>query len=200
VNYYRATLILIAVVFALSAAGFFAAVRWSQHQAQRYVELAHQAHLAGTEAAAAQRSVLVRQTEVKPLRDFVAAWAEALRPAGPRDLGNHLRNALATLATRTGLTSEETTVAAETRSYPAGDTAIRVQQVSTKVISESLPALLTWLGAVEQTFPAARVEQATMSAYASRSVQLAITLVHPVYEPGRSSSAASRSRSQVAQP
>lgn len=133
--------------------------------------------------AEAQERMLEEQGRVR--RAFMKAWEPHLAPVPAKDLGNYLRNTMATLAMRTGLTSEGATVPAEPRSYPVGPKMIRVQQVSLNVISESLPAELTWLGAVEERFPTARVESLTLSGYASRSVQLSVTLLHPVEEPAR---------------
>jgi hypothetical protein len=57
-----------------------------------------------------------------------------------------------------------------------------VQQVSLNVVGDSLPAIVTWLGAAEEKFAYARVEALSLAGYGSRSVQMSVTILHPVEE------------------
>lgn len=191
--YYRATFIVFLLFLALCAVAFVSATLWSGKQRIVFSQSAYEALQAADQKSAAEREVKTRDVRVRPLREFVAAWEPTLRPAPAKDLGNHLRNALATIATRTGLTSEGATVPADLRNYAAGPNVIKVQQVSINVISESLPAMLTWLGVVESEYPYARVESLTLSGYGSRSVQLAVTLLHPVDDNTARTASASQS-------
>ena len=180
--YYRATFAVLALLLFVCVGSFVSATWWSGRQRVLFTQSAYDALHASDQKVAAEVEERTRDRQVKPLREFVKAWEPYLRPAPAKDLGNHLRNALATLATRTGLTSEGATVPAEPRSYAVGAHTIKVQQVSLNVISESLPAMITWLGVVENEYAYARVEALTLSGYGSRSVQLAVTLLHPVDE------------------
>lgn len=181
-NYYRATFTVLVFFLLLCGSAFVSATWWSERQRVAFTQAAYDALRASDQQSSAESEERARDQQVRPSREFVKAWEPYLRPAPVKDLGNHLRNALATLATRTGLTSEGATVPAEPRLYPVGSNVIKVQQVSLTVISESLPAIVTWLGVVENQFAYARVESLTLSGYASRSVQLAVTLLHPVDE------------------
>lgn len=179
-SYYRNTFVALLLFVIVSLGGLFACTMWRDGQ-----ELVHRQLCVSVNEAAAQRDALAREERarhelLRPLKEFSKAWEPHLRPAPAKDVGNFLRNALATLATRTGLTSEGATVPAEPRAYAVGGSVIRVQQVSLNVVSESLPAIVTWLGAVEERFPYARVESLALSGYASRSVQLSVTLLQPV--------------------
>lgn len=181
-TYYRATFTVL-VFFLLACAGaFVSASWWRERQRVAFTQAAYEALRASDQRSSAEAESEDRDRQVRPLREFVNTWEAYLRPAPAKDLGNHLRNALATLATRTGLTSEGATVPADPRNYPVGNNVIKVQQVSLNVISESLPAIVTWLGVVESQFAYARIESLTLSGYASRSVQLAVTILHPVDE------------------
>jgi hypothetical protein len=95
-----------------------------------------------------------------------------------------MRNALAVAATRTGLTSDGATVPADPRVYAVGSGSVKVKQVTMNVVGSSLPAIVTWLGVIEQEFSYARVEALSLSGYASRSVQLTVTLLQPIDELG----------------
>lgn len=181
-SYYRATFSVLIFFLLLSVGAFVSASWWSERQRGAFTKAAYEALRASDQRASAESEERVRDQQVRPLREFAKAWEPYLRPAPAKDLGNHLRNALATLATRTGLTSEGATVPGEPRSYLVGSNMIKAQQVSLNVISESLPAIVTWLGAVENQFAYARIESLTLSGYASRSVQLGVTLLHPVDE------------------
>lgn len=180
--YYRTTFVVLGFVLSLCGVGLVLASWWRADQQVVFTQAAYEALHAAEQRASAEGEERVRDQQVQPLRAFVKAWEPYLRPAPPKDLGNHLRNALTTLATRTGLTSEGATVPAEPRSYSIGGTVIKVQQISINVISESLPAVVTWLGAVEGQFAYARIESLTLSGYASRSAQLAVTVLQPVEE------------------
>ena len=179
-RYYQSIFALIGLLFVLCAGLFASTTAWTRSLREAFSAESSRAQNAAAAAVADQRLVRLRDRAVTPLREFTRSWQTHLSPAGQRELGNHVRNSLTTLATRTGLTSEGATVPAEPRSYAAGGSVIRVQQVSLNVVSESLPAVITWLGAVEEQFPYARVEGVTVSGYASRSVQLALTILHPV--------------------
>lgn len=181
-SYYRGTLLLLLILVAGSVAGFLVSTLWRQRMEEACRAAEEKVATVASLRASAEREQRLVADRVKPLQDFTTQWEPYLRPAPSRDLGNHLRNALATLATRTGLTSEGATVPAEPRTYAVGGTTIKVQQVSLNVVGDSLPAVLAWLGAAESQFPYARVESLTLSAYASRSVQLAVTFFHPVDE------------------
>lgn len=187
--YYRTPLILLGVLFVLSLAACVSASLWARRQHAALSRVTENASIAQRQRFAAEANERNSEREVQPLRAFVRAWEPYLRPASEKELGNHIRNTLATVATRTGLTSEGATVPAEPRLYPAGPRMLRVQQVSLNVVGESLPAVLTWLGAVEEQFAYARVESLTVSGYASRSVQLAVTLLHPVEDSSASGAA-----------
>ena len=180
--YYRATFVVLAMALLLCGIGFVTASWWTERQRSEFTSAAYQAARAADQRAAVEGEERVREQQALPLREFAKAWEPFLHPAPPKDLGNHLRNALATLATRTGLTSEGATVPGDARAYSVGGETVKVQQVSLNVISESLPAVITWLGAVEQQFAYARVESLTLAGYGSRSVQLNVTLLHPVDE------------------
>ena len=181
-TYYRATFTVLGFFLLVCAGAFVSASWWSERQRVAFTQAAYEALRASDQRASAETEEGIRDQQVRPLREFVKAWEPYLRPAPAKELGNYLRNALATLATRTGLTSEGATVPADPRIYPVGNNVIKVQQVSLNVISESLPAIVIWLGVVENQFAYARIESLTLSGYGSRSVQLAVTLLHPVEE------------------
>lgn len=182
-TYYRATFAVLTFLLLASAGAFVSASWWRERQRVNFTQAAYETLRASDQRVLAEGEEARLDQHVRPLREFAKTWEPYLRPAASKDLGNYLRNALATLAMRTGLTSEGATVPADPRSYPIGNNVIKVQQVSINVISESLPAIVTWLGVVESQFAYARVESLTLSGYASRSVQLAVTILHPVEEP-----------------
>ncbi len=187
-NYYRSTFTILGIFSAIAFVMLIATTSWRKDLENTFRASLQEAKQLERSKAAAEEKLDARIAETKALRNFAKAWAPFRQPASNKDLGNHLRNALATLATRTGLTSEGASVPAEPRTYAVGGSTIKVQQISVNVISESLPALLTWLGEVESQFAYARIESLTLSSYASHSVQLGVTLFHPLDEESRASS------------
>jgi hypothetical protein len=199
-TYYRTIFAALCIIVVITTGAFLAVCGWCKHLRVSYGDEQTEVLRELNRRNAGVRDVRLLEDEVRPLRNFTKAWEPYLHPAAAKDVGNHLRNVMATLATRTGLTSEGATVPAEPRPYAVGGSQIRVQQISLNVVSESLPAIVTWLGAVEGQFPYARVESLILSSYASRSVQLGITLLQPVEEisapsPAVASTAAEKSSS-----
>ncbi len=192
--YYRATFLILGLFLLVCIGGMAATSWWCERRRADFALAAYEALRASDQQLSSEGEARRRDQQMGELRAFLKAWEPHLHPAAPKDLGNVLRNAMATLATRTGLTSEGATVPGEPRSYSVGRGVIKVQQVSLNVISESLPAIVTWLGEVESQFACARVESLTLSGYASRSVQLGVTLLHPI-EPLPPSSALGTSTS-----
>ncbi|HEY9153749.1 MAG TPA: hypothetical protein VIM69_01380 [Opitutaceae bacterium] len=181
-HYYRNTLLAGALIVLLTLFLFVITNHWQRTQREILSEAQREAQQFARAKLAAEANAIKAAQEAKALLAFETAWDPHRRPASAKDLGNHLRNALATQATRAGLTAEGATVPAEPKVYAVGGTSIKVQSVSVTVSSESLPALLTWLGEVENQFPYARVESLSLSSYASHSVQLGVTLYHPIEE------------------
>jgi hypothetical protein len=181
-NYYRNTLLAGAFAVLLTVVLFAITNRWVRSQRDMLAKAQFEAELLSKAKFNAEASSRKEVQDAQVLLAFEKAWDSYRRPVPAKDLGNHLRNALATLATRAGLTAEGTTIPGDPKVYAVGGTSIKVQEVSVTVSSESLPALLTWLGEVESEFPYARVEALSLSSYASHSVQLAVTLYHPIEE------------------
>jgi hypothetical protein len=180
--YFRNTLLLVGFLFAGAFIAFLTAAMWVSQQRIKFADSGRSEFQARAERAAAEGEAKLREEQIQTLRDFVIAWEPGFHVASAKDLGNYLRNELARKATNHGLVSEGAVTPAETKNYPVGGTTIRVQQVSIKVVGDSLPSILSWLGSVERTFAIARVDSVTLSTYGSRSASLAITLLHPVEE------------------
>jgi len=180
--YFRNTLLLIGFVFAGTFIAFLTAAMWVGQQRIKFADSGRSEFQAHAERGAAEGEARLREEQIQMFRDFVNAWEPCFHVAPARDLGNFLRNELAKRATYHGLVSEGAVTPAETKNYPVGGTTIRVQQVSIKVVGDSLPSILSWLGSVERTFAIARVDSVSLSTYGSRSASLAVTLLHPVEE------------------
>ncbi len=178
--YYRITFAILSGTLMAALLAWLLASSWRDQARVAFQATVQRGGLAKSERARLEEQASRLEEQLTPLRAFTADWQPHLRPASAKDLGNQLRNGLATLATRTGLTAEGATVPAEGRAYAVGNRSIRVQPVSLSVIGDSLPAILTWLGAAERAFPYARVEAFNLAPYGSRSVQLTLTLLHPL--------------------
>jgi hypothetical protein len=178
--YYRTTFAILGGVLLAALLAWLLASGWREQARVAHRATVQRGELARSERARLEAREALLEAQLTPLRAFTAEWQPHLRPAAAKDLGNQLRNGLATLATRTGLTAEGATVPVDGRAYAVGSRSIRVQPVSLSVIGDSLPAILTWLGAAENAFPYARVEALHLAPYGSRSVQLTVTLLHPL--------------------
>lgn len=178
-QHYRNTFLALALLLVAAAVGHVAVSLRASRLHAGYSDATRSAYVAAEARKAAEKEAIACEKSVGTLRQFAAAWEPQMRPARSKDLGNSIRAGLTSLATRAGLTSEGATVAAEPRNYAIAGHAIKVQQVSLNVVGESLPAVITWLGAAEEQFAYARVESLALSAYGSHSVQLSVTLLHP---------------------
>ncbi|HEU5081384.1 MAG TPA: hypothetical protein VFT72_19385 [Opitutaceae bacterium] len=179
-SYYRNTFVALLLLFVAAIAVFLAASAFRTKKHEAFTQATQAALHASNCRHAAEAERESRERGIQAYREFTKAWRAYSDVAAPSDLGNTIRASLTSLATQAGLTSEGATVAGEPRTYAVAGRAIKVQQVSLNVIGESLPAVLAWLGAVEGRYAYARVESCALSAYASHSVQLSVTLLHPV--------------------
>jgi len=185
--YFRNTLLLVCCLFAAALIAFLTAFTWVGQQRIKLGEAGRNEVQARAERSAAESEARWREEQIQMFRDFVNAWEPGFHVAAAKDLGNYLRNEMARKATNHGLVSEGAVTPADAINYPVGGTSIRVQQVSIKVVGDSLPSILSWLGSVERSFALARVDSVALSTYGSRSASLAITLLHPVEDaPARS--------------
>jgi hypothetical protein len=188
-QHYRNTLLFLGIIFVgglladCSLVGYCGQLRGRLELASKSARAARQ------ESALARNAEISREEKIRPLRNFSKAWEAQMPNCSAKELGNTLRNGLTTLATRASLTSEGATVSAEPHPYPIAGHVVPVQEVSLTVVGDSLPAIVAWLGSVEETYAYGRIENLALSAYGSRSVQLNIRLFFPITEIGQRASA-----------
>lgn len=187
-RYYKITFIGVGALAVLCLIGFVITLTLDSEQHREFIMLQNdvqQSMIAKNRAEGEQRA---EEEKNRPLRSFLKAWNPYARPAPVKELGLFVRGTLTKEADRLSLAYDGVTVPQEPARFLLGSTnsTFFAQRNSITVSSESLPTLLTWLGQVEEKIPFARVENATLSAYGSRSVQLSVMLYFPLeQEPGK---------------
>ena len=132
------------------------------------------------DAAAAQRAKTARlRAAVAPVRMFFAAWQPLAREP-EREAAERIRSDLEAIAQRQlGLVTDNViTPAPEKFSFQG--VAARVQRVALRASGKDLPALLAWLGKVEERYPLAIIESCEFSSNVGGSTALTVRLVEPV--------------------
>lgn len=178
--YFRNTIIVALFITAGFVVALFTSMVWVKQQRSRFTEAVNAESYARIEKSRSEGEMKTREISIQVLRDFRTAWEPSLRVAPAKDLGNFIRNELARKATQHGLVSEGAVTPPEPKNYSIGGSITHVQQVSIKVVGESLPQIVSWLGSVENTFPIAKIDSVTLTPYGSRSVQMGISMLYPI--------------------
>jgi len=122
------------------------------------------------------------QAAIGPVRDFTAAWQPFMR-VSEKEAAEKIRSDLEAIAQRQlGLVTDSAITPAPEK-YTFQGVATRVQRVTLRASGNDLAALLTWLGKVEEKYPAALVEACDFSSNVGGNTGLTIRLAQAVTEP-----------------
>ncbi len=181
-HYYTRTFAGLGIVFgALVAAALLANSAASRAKARR-AELLHQDQ-AGRQRRSVQSTTLATlQLAIQPVREFSAAWRNTAR-LPEKDAAERVRSEIEAMAQRQlGLVTDNAITPQPDR-YLFQGTPLRAQRVTLRASGKDLIALMTWLGKVEEKYPAALVETCEFSSNVGGNTGLTIRLVQPLSEP-----------------
>ena len=182
-HYYTRTFVGLGIVFvALAAAALLANSAASQALARRAALLQEDA--AGKRRRAAETASLARlQSEMDPVRNFADAWAPFAK-LPEKDTAERVRSDIEAMAQRQlGLVTDNAITPQPDR-YLFQGAPLRVQRVTLRASGKDLVALMTWLGKVEERYPAALIETCEFSSNVGGNTGLTVRLVQPLQEPG----------------
>jgi len=181
-KYYKGTLIAMGV----SLVGVFLLAlmlnSWANEAQEQGEALRREASAAERRAVELEQQRDVAIQEAAPVLDFLKAWKPYLVQAGTRDIGSRMRAEMEAIAQRRlGLVADMPVTPAPA-SYIYLGREYKVQQVGMQGNGENLANLITWLGAVEQTYPYARVSEWVLRGSGARNSALQLTLLQPIEE------------------
>lgn len=120
---------------------------------------------------------------MEPVREFTAAWRNVDRMA-ERDAAEQIRSEIESIAQRQlGLVTDNAITPQPDRHLFQG-LAMRVQRVTLRASGKDLAALMTWVGKVEEKYPAALVEVVEFSSNVGGNTGVTLRLVQPLQTAG----------------
>ncbi len=180
-GYYTRTFFGIAVVFVVLAGAAVLANAVASEARIRYSQLL-EADKAGAQLRTAQRQKVERlQRAIEPVREFAAAWTPVAR-LPEKGAAERVRSDIEAIAQRQlGLVTDNA-ITPQPERYPFQGLPVRVQRVTLRASGKDLTALMTWLGKVEERYPAALIEGCEFSSNVGGNTGLTIRLVQPLHD------------------
>ncbi len=181
-GYYARTFAGMGLLFLVLAAAAFLSNRAARDTRDRYERLLDED---GRDSAAqsgelGQLETLRRQ--LGALREFGNAWKGMAR-VREKDAADRIRSDMEAIAQRQlGLVTDSAITPQPDRHLFQGSTT-RIQKVTLRASGKDLAGLLTWLGKVEEKYPAAIVEHCEFTSNVGGNTGLTIRLVQPLEEP-----------------
>ncbi|PTX98483.1 hypothetical protein [Opitutus sp. ER46] len=178
-RYYRRTFAGIGLVFAALAGAAFLTNAMAADVRARHLRLRAQ-HEAGAVTRATQRSQVERvEASISPLRAFATRWHDSAR-LPEKEAAEKVRSEIEMIAQRQlGLVTDNA-ITPQPERYLFQGQPWRVQRVTLRASGKDLAALLTWLGKVEERYPAALVELCEFSSNIGGNTGLTLRLIQPV--------------------
>lgn len=138
----------------------------------------------GLETHAAERDkVRSFETAMKPVREFAAAWKGDAR-VSDRDAADKIRSDIEAIAQRQLALVTDGAITPQPDRYLFRGMPFRVQRVSLRASGKDLAGLITWLGKVEERYPAAIIEHCDFTTNVGGNTALTLRLVQPLKEAG----------------
>lgn len=116
------------------------------------------------------------------VRAFATAWKSVARLA-EKDAAERMRSEIENVAQRQLALVTDNAITPEPEKFAFQGDVLRVQKVTLRASGKDLAALLTWLGKVEEKYPAAVVECCDFSSNVGGSTGLTVRLVQPLADP-----------------
>jgi hypothetical protein len=191
-TYYTRTVVgMLLVMVALTVAAF-AANSFAAAARRRHAELVNAARAEIANRNAQQQKVAKLRQAMGPVRNLTQAWRSGLKLT-EKEAAEQIRSEIEAIAQRQlGLVTDNA-ITPQPEQYLFEGVPTRVQKVTLRASGKDIAALLTWLGKVEERYPAAVVEMCDFSSNVGGNTGLAIRLVQPVQRLGANRSGAVQS-------
>lgn len=182
-SYYRRTFAGMGIVLLASIVAAVIANSIASEAKSRRREMIVQAEIGRREAAAQRERSLRIRSAMRPAHTFGAAWRATAR-LNEKEAVEAVRSEIETLAQRQlGLVTDGA-ITPQAEKYLFQGNVLRIQKVSLRASGRDLVALLTWLGKVEERYPAALIEQCEFASNVGGNTALTLRLVQPLQELG----------------
>ncbi len=123
------------------------------------------------------------QRAIEPVRQFSVGW-NGVGAIQEKEAAERIRSEIESIAQRQlGLVTDNA-ITPQAERFTHQGLSIRVQRVTLRASSKDLSSLMTWLGKVEERFPAALLELCDFSSNVGGNTGLTIRLVQPIQESG----------------
>jgi hypothetical protein len=181
-RHYARTFAGMALVFGVAAIAALVANAAARDAKGRYQRLL-ETDKSGTAMRSAEREKIEALAHAMvPVREFAAAW-KPVAHLPEKDAAERVRSDIEAVAQRQlGLVTDNAITPQPDRFLFQG-IPVRIQRVTLRASGKDLVALVSWLGKVEERYPAAIVEACEFSSNVGGSTGLSIRLVQPVSEP-----------------
>ena len=183
-RYYTRTFIGMTVVFAAIAAAAVLTNSVAGRAKSRFRDAVDMAKVI------AQRSEIQRAQSdrlaatIGPVHEFAVAWRGTAQ-LPEKNAAERIRSELETIAQRQlGLVTDNA-ITPQPERYSFDGISLRVQRVTLRASGKDLTALMTWLGKVEEKYPAAVVEYCELLSNVGGNTALTVRLVQPLEAPVR---------------
>jgi hypothetical protein len=180
-TYYARTFVGLAVVLGVLTVAAIVSNAFARDAKVHREQVLGEAQATTVRRAAQQQRTSRLNEAVHPIHVFAAAWKDC-SALPERDAAERIRSEIEIIAQRQlGLVTDGAITPQPERSGHAGSAA-RVQRVTLRASGKDLAALLTWIGKVEERYPAAHVEMCEFTSNVGGNTGLTIRLVEPVSE------------------
>jgi hypothetical protein len=181
-RHYTRTFAGMALVFGVAAIAALLANAAAGEAKSRYQKLLATDKAEGARRRDEREKVETLSRAMTPLREFAAAW-KPVAHLPEKDAAERVRSDIEAIAQRQlGLVTDNAITPQPDRFLFQG-IPVRVQRVTLRASGKDLVALVSWLGKVEERYPAAIVEACEFSSNVGGSTGLSLRLVQPVTEP-----------------
>lgn len=180
-RYYTRTFGGLAVLLAMLAGAAMLSNRAASETRSRYLRLVEQESRSERDKTTSVRELELVDKQIGPMREFAKAWRRSARVA-EKGSADRIRSDIESIAQRQlGLVTDGA-ITPQPERYPFQGTSVLGQRVSLRASGKDLAALLTWLGNVEERYPAAIIEHCEFTSNVGGNTGLAIRLVQPLEE------------------
>lgn len=178
-RYYARTFGSMAIVLVVAIVAAIVASSAANDATTRLLRLSEEDRIGATASSSQRARLTALQQCIEPVHAFAAEWKSTMR-LPEKEAAEHIRSEIEAIAQRQlGLVTDNAITPQPDRFIFQG-LPMRVQRVTLRASGKDLVALLTWLGKVEERYPAALVESCDFVSNVGGNTGLTIRLVQPL--------------------
>lgn len=180
-RYYTRTFVGLAFVLLALLAAALIGNSLATEARRRHEQVLAAARAIETRSTLEHEKVQQLRMAMSSVRTFAAGWRSVAR-IPEKDAAERIRSEIENIAQRQLALVTDNAITPEPEKFAFQGDVVRVQKVTLRASGKDLAALLTWLGKVEEKYPAAVVESCEFSSNVGGSTGLTVRLVQPLAE------------------